>query len=87
MGGVSLPFPTRRSYRDKLSILSRDCNFKQLEIYPFAFTFETPIETCCLKEFLSDWFGQAYYFSGIGEQLARRLGFYPTLSWNRGIQG
>lgn len=44
-----------------------------------------------LIEFLCDWSllvdTAILLFREIGEQLARRLGFYPKLSWNRGIQG
>lgn len=37
-------FVVERNCRRGFQILPRDCHFKQLEIYPFAVTFETPIE-------------------------------------------
>lgn len=44
-GGVFVySFVVGRNCRRGLQILPRDCHFKQLEIYPFAVTFETPIE-------------------------------------------
>jgi len=45
--GIPLSFVIRRNGRDGFQIPQTDCYFKQLDIYPFAFTFETPIEDCC----------------------------------------
>lgn len=45
VGGVFVyAFVVGRNCCRGLQILPRDCHFKQLEIYPFAVTFETPIE-------------------------------------------